>query len=159
MEELKEELRSLTVNIDGQQATVAGLFENGRWGVVYIYFDWMSILTLWLFKKTFPCRLFFPCHPSSCTWEGLLCSTGKPQWYNLYIFFLVFNLFSKVILAKTSTGDLELLAILLSSPHSSTHLITQVTTQAYILKLFRFRWPMSSSGESKISQALRQDAC
>ena len=30
MEELKEELRSLTVRIDGQQATVAGLFENGR---------------------------------------------------------------------------------------------------------------------------------
>ena len=46
--------------------------------------------------------------------------------------FLVFNLFLKVILAKTSTGDLELLAILLSSPHSSTHLITQVTTQAYL---------------------------
>ena len=30
MEELKEELRSLTVNIDGQQATVAELLENGR---------------------------------------------------------------------------------------------------------------------------------
>ena len=30
MEELKEELRSLTVSIDGQQETVAGLFENER---------------------------------------------------------------------------------------------------------------------------------
>ena len=53
---------------------------------------------------------------------------AKTMIQSLHFSSLIFNLFSKVLLAKTSTGDLELLAILLSSPHSSTHLVTQVKT-------------------------------
>ena len=32
---------------------------------------------LFAYKQTFHGRLFFPCHTSSRTWKGLLCSTGK----------------------------------------------------------------------------------
>ena len=31
LDEIKEELRGLTVKVDGQQEAVAGLLETGRW--------------------------------------------------------------------------------------------------------------------------------
>ena len=68
--------------------------------------------------QTFHGWLFFPCLTPAGTWEGFLCSASKPVS-------LIALQPPKVLLARNSKGGLELLAILLSSPHSSTHLVTQ----------------------------------
>ena len=53
-----------------------------------------------------------------------------------------FNTFSpaKVLFARISTGNLQLIAILLSSNHSSTHLVTQAIRARKNLQNFRIFW-------------------
>ena len=40
LEEVKEELRGLTVRVDGQEETVAGLLESGRCFLILLDFDY-----------------------------------------------------------------------------------------------------------------------
>ena len=43
LEEVKEELRGLTVRVDGQEETVVGLLESGRFLFNTLVFDFMNL--------------------------------------------------------------------------------------------------------------------
>ena len=160
LDEVKEELRSLTVKVDGQEETVSGLLQTGRsffyqtWRAYNYRTYWKVILflimedlvwrghrtnhSLTTSLQTFHGRLFFPCHTSLGAWKGLLCSTGKATG-TFHATRMLLNPLPKVLLGKTSAGDLELLAILLSSPHSTTHLVTQVLCPNAFQVLFKLQ--------------------
>ena len=63
LDELKEELRSLTVRVDGQEETVAGLLEAGR---LIFYHIWTAFGTN-LTSSFHTCRLFLADYSSLAT--------------------------------------------------------------------------------------------
>ena len=86
---VKEELRRLTVRVDGQEQTVVGLVQTGR---SLFYLIWRAHRTNHSLTtssiQTFHSWLFFPYHTSPGAWKCLLCSTGKghlcsPIWMNI----------------------------------------------------------------------------
>ena len=69
LEEVKEELRGLTVRVDGQEETVVGLLESGRFFLIFLYLIWLfkiyhfrnSLYVEWIFADfSWPTILFSP---------------------------------------------------------------------------------------------------
>ena len=59
LEEVKEELRGLTVRVDGQEETVVGLLESGRFFLIFLYLISLFKINYFLFVcKMNLCRLF-----------------------------------------------------------------------------------------------------
>ena len=88
-----------------------------------------------------------------------------PQVGQKTVFISLFSLslcIWQVLLARNSAGNLDILAILLSSPFSKTHLVTQVYYPIFIQFLPRLRIMLAhkpcSSGKPNLPEALCQDA-